>query len=463
MIKNLPGETLLDPNLKPYKDNAVIFGTMARPLTLNFPGEASFTCADFFRIGNSGDSDGDLDFDLQVDRVNLDAQPNFWQEGWLNDANDIQAKLTFWGDSLHGEAIMFGRPNTICNPAQTLLPGWAETDANSTLWQGMPMNSSLVAGSGLVTLKGAGLPAGPGDRVRITGPIVLDCGHGLLKNCNETQNDPNNGNTKNLEIHPVYSIDVIQDFTHPRSANADLTGTWAASDVATYYVRQIGNTVWWLGLSRDQGRTFANVFRGTIQSKLIQTADKVLDYSTITGQWADVPLGFAQHDGELTLSGNFCPRPAIPNSACDLSKLPTEWNILVTQSTTNGIFSQYRWEKLYDRMTEPVPRIIVGDLDFGKAKSGDTVTRDLVVSNIGMAPLVIQNIFSTDRAVTPAPKSLTIASGGQAHVSVTWSVTVPPRSAPYPIYATLSLVSNDLASPTTVVHLRLTLLGGILQ
>jgi hypothetical protein len=31
---------------------------------------------------------------------------------------------------------------------------------------------------------------------------------------------------------------------------ANLTGVWAADDGATYYIRHIGDTIWWSGLSR---------------------------------------------------------------------------------------------------------------------------------------------------------------------------------------------------------------------
>ena len=67
-----------------------------------------------------------------------------------------------------------------------------------------------------------------------------------------------------LEVHPVYSMDILQNFHLPRPANINLTGVWWASDQATYYVRQVGNAVWWFGMSRDRGRSFANVFRGDL-------------------------------------------------------------------------------------------------------------------------------------------------------------------------------------------------------
>src|SRR5262249_38054693 len=89
----------------------------------------------------------------------------------------------------------------------------------------------------------------------------------------------------------------------------------------TYYLRQLDNTLWWLGLSRDRGRSFANVFRGTIGD------------GVIGGTWADVPLGVTQNAGELQLS---C--AAVAASSTHLAR------VFVT-----GGFGATNWEKLSDR------------------------------------------------------------------------------------------------------------------
>lgn len=47
--------------------------------------------------------------------------------------------------------------------------------------------------------------------------------------------------------------------------NINLTGTWKANDGGTYYMRNIGNDVWWRGISsNDDGKTFSNVLKGQI-------------------------------------------------------------------------------------------------------------------------------------------------------------------------------------------------------
>ncbi|NJP12340.1 MAG: hypothetical protein HC866_25105 [Leptolyngbyaceae cyanobacterium RU_5_1] len=68
-----------------------------------------------------------------------------------------------------------------------------------------------------------------------------------------------------------------------------LTGTWKANDGATYYVRQIGDQLWWYGEQNPTQPNFSNVFVGTISG------------ITITGNWRDVPKGGANSSGSLKL------------------------------------------------------------------------------------------------------------------------------------------------------------------
>lgn len=67
-----------------------------------------------------------------------------------------------------------------------------------------------------------------------------------------------------------------------------LTGRYVANDGGTYYLKKIGNTVWWMGESADDGHSWTNVFKGTY------------DNGTFTGNWADV-IGDASGKGTLTL------------------------------------------------------------------------------------------------------------------------------------------------------------------
>ena len=73
-------------------------------------------------------------------------------------------------------------------------------------------------------------------------------------------------------------------------AAKDLNGVWRANDGGTYYIRQDGNDVRWLGMSKNNGATFTNVFKG------------VKNGATIVGEWFDVPKGRMRSSGVLHLS-----------------------------------------------------------------------------------------------------------------------------------------------------------------
>ena len=75
----------------------------------------------------------------------------------------------------------------------------------------------------------------------------------------------------------------------------DLTGTWAGDDDGVYYIRQIGDEVRWLGMSGIgrplglRGADWTNVYVGTLSG------------DTITGTYADVPLGKIVDNGPVVL------------------------------------------------------------------------------------------------------------------------------------------------------------------
>jgi hypothetical protein len=45
------------------------------------------------------------------------------------------------------------------------------------------------------------------------------------------------------------------------AAPKNLNGLWKANDGGNYWIRQVGNNVWWVEMSGDGGQTFTNVFR----------------------------------------------------------------------------------------------------------------------------------------------------------------------------------------------------------
>jgi hypothetical protein len=70
---------------------------------------------------------------------------------------------------------------------------------------------------------------------------------------------------------------------------SSMTGVWNCNDGGVYFIRQVGNQIWWYGQSSDGGTTWSNVFQGTI------TGSKAI------GSWADVPKGNIRGYGEMTL------------------------------------------------------------------------------------------------------------------------------------------------------------------
>ena len=123
----------------------------------------------------------------------------------------------------------------------------------------------------------------------------------------------------------------------------DLTGLWSCDDGGTYVVRQIGDTVWWLGLSKDNtnfpgldaedgvfypGLRFCNVYNGQMIEQ------------SVSGQWSDVPRGATSNQGDMIL--NYIDA-ANPNE----QRLPKD------QNTTSGGFGGSTWKRF---LTPPAVR-----------------------------------------------------------------------------------------------------------
>jgi hypothetical protein len=75
----------------------------------------------------------------------------------------------------------------------------------------------------------------------------------------------------------------------------ELTGAWVGNDNGVYYIRQVGDCVWWFGtevrdieLGRTSQRGFANVASGRIIGTQVDL------------EWVDVPLGDTVNGGGLT-------------------------------------------------------------------------------------------------------------------------------------------------------------------
>jgi len=94
---------------------------------------------------------------------------------------------------------------------------------------------------------------------------------------------------------PITDLSVIGCATKDPAGSGELTGTWEGNDSGVYYIRQVGDCVWWFGtevVDIERGATgqlgFANVAAGRMVGTQIDL------------EWADVPLGNILNGGGLT-------------------------------------------------------------------------------------------------------------------------------------------------------------------
>jgi hypothetical protein len=76
----------------------------------------------------------------------------------------------------------------------------------------------------------------------------------------------------------------------PALCFSSLTGIWNCDDGGTYYLRQIGNSVYWYGERSENKPAWSNVYKGEISNNKIK------------GMWADVPKGKTMSNGLLNLA-----------------------------------------------------------------------------------------------------------------------------------------------------------------
>ncbi|NEP52126.1 MAG: hypothetical protein F6K65_26345 [Moorea sp. SIO3C2] len=104
------------------------------------------------------------------------------------------------------------------------------------------------------------------------------------------------GNGANRNSATVPELEQKSSFDQTSSSDllaqavtVNLNGVWRANDGGTYYIRQVGNELWWYGQSSNNGRSFSNVFHGYIGQ------------NEVAGNWADVPRGRTRSSGEMVV------------------------------------------------------------------------------------------------------------------------------------------------------------------
>ena len=138
------------------------------------------------------------------------------------------------------------------------------------------------------------------------------------------------------------------------STPSGLTGTWVANDGGMYFLRQIGDTLWWLGLSgglMHPGLQFCNVFHASVTK------------SAVTGEWSDVPRGATSGRGTLTL------RPAGDDQLLRVAESGGFGTSIWRRTST----SQWPVIAVYDALTETLRNVV---------KSGQVPEKSTLADNL---------------------------------------------------------------------------------
>ena len=95
----------------------------------------------------------------------------------------------------------------------------------------------------------------------------------------------------------VTDLSVIGCAADDPADEGELTGAWGGNDSGMYYIRQVGDCVWWFGtevtdveLGPVNQRGFANVASGRIVGTQVDL------------EWVDIPLGDTVNGGGLTFT-----------------------------------------------------------------------------------------------------------------------------------------------------------------
>lgn len=82
---------------------------------------------------------------------------------------------------------------------------------------------------------------------------------------------------------------VLFSGTPALAEGIDLSGVWQGNDGGTYYLRHLGNELWWYGESSPTEAEWANVAFGTVEKNELHL------------KWADVPKGRVHNQGTLVI------------------------------------------------------------------------------------------------------------------------------------------------------------------
>lgn len=123
-----------------------------------------------------------------------------------------------------------------------------------------------------------------------------------------------------ITVKPIYGQPTPTSVITPCDPK-NLTGKWRGNDGGTYFIRQIGDVIWWFGArTLQEGTTFSNVFHGTMAPR--DPSGSIYD---ISGLWNDVPLGNTRGVGELALRTDISGQKLTKVGASGDGFSATEW------------------------------------------------------------------------------------------------------------------------------------------
>ena len=133
----------------------------------------------------------------------------------------------------------------------------------------------------------------------VTLPVALmiaGCGATLESSHDDGLSSPSPSSSTGDRV-AVTDLSVVGCAADDPMDEGELTGAWAGNYNGTYYIRQVGDCVWWFGtevrdieLGPTSQRGFANVASGRIVGTQVDL------------EWADVPLGDTVNGGGLTFT-----------------------------------------------------------------------------------------------------------------------------------------------------------------
>ncbi len=85
---------------------------------------------------------------------------------------------------------------------------------------------------------------------------------------------------------------IVNNSTINMNKSFNLSGIYIADNKDKYFLKQVGNSLWWIGTDKNDS-SVKNVFKG------------VINRSNITGQWVDSPLKKTLGNGSLNLIISF--------------------------------------------------------------------------------------------------------------------------------------------------------------